>query len=368
MAELPEYLTDQTFEAILQRMLNALPPDISKAEGDYIWDALSPAAIELALAAIWVQEVLRRAFVQTTFGEYLDLRAEEYDVERRPAVAATGSVTFTGTPGTVIPAGTRVATPANENTLSVEFQTLAEVTIGDTGSATADIEALEAGASGNVASNTITLMLESISGITSVTNPEPTTGGLDEEDDESLRARILESAKKDEGDGNVSDYEIWAKEVSGVGNVLVEPLWQGEGTVRVVILDPDGRFAPQSTIDAMQEYLDPGGQGIGEGKAPVGARVTVTTAEVRLIDASILGLVPEAGYTLDQAKTNAKEALANYLKKISPSGTIRIKGAEAEIINAPGVLDMGELLLDGARDNITLEVTELADLGSVSYE
>ncbi|GAW28517.1 hypothetical protein ULO1_27410, partial [Carboxydocella sp. ULO1] len=73
-ADLPEYLTDQNFETILQRMLDSLPDDLDKSEGSFIYDALSPAAIELALAAIWAQEVLRRGFASTTFGQYLDLR------------------------------------------------------------------------------------------------------------------------------------------------------------------------------------------------------------------------------------------------------------------------------------------------------
>ncbi len=56
MAVLPEYLTEQTEEAIRQRILDTLPDDLDKAEGSYIWDAVSPMAIELALAAMWAQE------------------------------------------------------------------------------------------------------------------------------------------------------------------------------------------------------------------------------------------------------------------------------------------------------------------------
>jgi Uncharacterized homolog of phage Mu protein gp47 len=114
MANVPSFLEDQTYEAILQRMLDRLPSDLDKSEGSFVWDALSPAAIELALAAIWAQQVLERGFAQTTFGQYLDLRCEEHGITRRPAVKATGQVTFTGAPGTVIPAGTQVSTAGSE--------------------------------------------------------------------------------------------------------------------------------------------------------------------------------------------------------------------------------------------------------------
>jgi uncharacterized phage protein gp47/JayE len=116
MTDFPEYLTDQTEDSIRQRMLDSLPSDLDKTEGSYIWDAISPAAIELALAAIWAQEVLRRGFASTTFGNYLDLRCEEHGITRRPAAQATGQVKFTGIAGTLVPAGTRVATTADAST------------------------------------------------------------------------------------------------------------------------------------------------------------------------------------------------------------------------------------------------------------
>lgn len=367
MAALPDFLTDQTEEVIMQRMLNNIPEDLDKSEGGYIWDSLSPVAIELAQAYIWAQEVLKRGFVATTFGDYLDLKVSEDGIERKLAVKATGEGTFTGTPGTKIPAYTKIATSSDGNTSSIEFETMNEVTIGENGSVTVGISAVEAGKKGNVSPGTINVMVKPLSGVSSVTNQTGTLGGLDEESDESLKERDFEESQKEEGDGNVADYEIWAKEIPGVGNVLVEPLWQGEGTVRVVVLDPDGRNAPQATIDAVQNHLDPGSTGRGEGKAPVCARVTVVTATIKSLSATIPGLIPEPGYTLEQARINSESALRNYLKKVNPGGIIRIREAESEIINAPGVLDMGNLLIDGVNNNITLEVTELADLGSVNY-
>ncbi|RYD01661.1 hypothetical protein N752_29225 [Desulforamulus aquiferis] len=55
MTTLPEYLTSQTEEAIRQKMFNSLPSNLDKSEGSFIWDSLSPAAIELALAALWLR-------------------------------------------------------------------------------------------------------------------------------------------------------------------------------------------------------------------------------------------------------------------------------------------------------------------------
>jgi len=367
MAELPSFLEEQTFEAILQRMLDAVPPDMDKSEGSPIYDALSPAAIELALAAIWAQEVLRRGFTQTTFGTYLDMRAEEFGIVRRPAVAASGVVTFTGTPGTIIPAGTRVSTPSTEVAPAIIFETTQKAMIGAGGSVDVGVVAIEPGASGNVAPGAITVLVEPLAGVSAVTNSAATSGGLDEEDDDSLRARILELAHKDEGDGNKADYEIWAKEVSGVGYVLVEPLWRGPGTVRVVILDQDGNIPSPDLVAAVQEYLDPGGQGIGLGKAPIGAKVTVEVPTEVNLTITVPTLVAEGGYTVDQAKTNLEAAARAYILSISPGGTVRVKDLEAAIAGAAGVLDFGDILINGVRQNVALAVDEKGTLAGVIY-
>lgn len=259
MATLPDYLTDQTEEVILQRMLDSLPADLDKGEGSYLWDALSPAAIELALAAIWAQEVLRRGFASTTFGAYLDLRCEEHGIIRRPAVKATGQVKFTGTAGTVVPAGTRVTTLADSNTgtPSVEFVTLANVTLDGTGTGYANIEAVEAGASGNVAAGAITILATQVSGVSAATNPNPTTGGLDTEDDASLLSRYLQRVRSPSAGGNKADYVNWAMEVPGVGGVSVVPVRYGPGTVSIAIISTNKVPPDQALVDAVQDYIAP---------------------------------------------------------------------------------------------------------------
>lgn len=257
MADLPEYLTDQTFETILQRMLDALPSDLDKSEGSPIYDALAPVAAELAQTAIWAQEVLRRGFASTTFGEYLDLRCEEHGITRRPAVKATGQVTFTGTPGTVIPSGTQVSTASSETTPAIFFATKNDATIGAGGTVTVDIEAIEAGSSGNVAAGTITMLAQPVSGVTFVTNVAATTGGLDEEDDASLLARYLQRVQSPSAGGNKADYVNWAMEVPGVGGVSVIPVRDGPGTVSVAIINTSKVPAEQALIDQVQNYIAP---------------------------------------------------------------------------------------------------------------
>lgn len=258
-AALPLYLLEQTEESIRQRMLDRLPSDLDKSEGSFIWDAVAPTAIELAMAAIWAQEVLRRGFASTTFGAYLDLRCEEHGVARRAAVKARGQVRFTGKAGTVIAAGTRVATPADRvtGTSSVEYETTHAVTLDGSGAVSADIAAVQAGAGGNVSAESLSIVVTPITGVTGVTNTDAVVGGIDTENDSSLLARYLQKVRSPSAGGNKADYVNWALEVPGVGGVSVVPVRDGPGTVSVAIINGSNEPADRNLVDAVQNYIAP---------------------------------------------------------------------------------------------------------------
>lgn len=79
---------DQTFEAIMERMLNSISADIDTREGSVIYNALAPAAAELAKSYIWLDTVLELVFSDTAQGEFLDRRAAEAGIERTAATKA----------------------------------------------------------------------------------------------------------------------------------------------------------------------------------------------------------------------------------------------------------------------------------------
>lgn len=366
MATLPNYLIEQTEEEIMKRMLDRLPPDLDKSEGSYIWDALAPVAAELAQAVMWAQEVLRRGFAQTTFGEYLDLRATEHGITRKPAVKATGQVVFTGMPGTVIPAGTQVSTVASETAPAIFFATTEEVMIGEDGTATANIEAIEAGKEGNIAAETIKLLAQPISGVTGVTNPTPTTGGTDEEDDESLLARLLQKVQHPGTSGNKADYINWALEVPGVGGAKVIPLWNGPGTVKVVLLGTDKKPANPEIVQTVQNYIAPT-QGMGEGKAPIGASVTVVAATPVEINVSAT-VILTGTKTLEEVQREFEKNLDDYLASIAFSAdpTVRYVRIGSLLLDTGGVQDYSNLLVNGETANITIALDEVAVHGTVT--
>lgn len=355
MSSLPEYLTDQTEEVIRQRIFSKLPANLDKSEGSFIWDILSPVIIELNISAIWAQQVLERGFAQTTFGPYLDLRAAEHGVTRRPAVKATGRVIFTGNPGTVIPVGTQVSTIGSRTASVVVFITTKEAQIGESGTVSVDIEALEPGTSGNVGAGMIVGIPVSIAGITSVINEEPTTGGVGAESDESLLQRLLERARLPATSGNAAHYMLWARDVPGVGKVKVFPLHDGPGTVKVVVVDVNSQPVSPELLQAVYEHI--------EQNRPIGAAVTVEPAPAVTINVTAK-VVLSAGYTLQEVQTEFNKRLAQYFAEIALAQTyVSYANVGSILFNTPGVTDYTNLLLNGGTNNIDLGVDGVPVVG-----
>lgn len=228
---------------------------LDKREGSFYQLLTEPSVKESARIWSSMNDVVEMSTALYAFGVYLDYKAEENGLSRKPATKAEGSVTFTGTNGTVIPSGTRVAVPGVTGTdATIRFLTTVEATIS-AGTATVTIQAENAGADGNVDIAAIDTVEDVIFGVTTVTNAASTTGGTDEESDDDLRDRILLEVNAPQAAGSASDYERWALSIAGVVEATCIPVWEGPNTVKVVLLGANHSPVSQSVLDDVQEYL-----------------------------------------------------------------------------------------------------------------
>ena len=201
---------------------------------------LYAAAAELQALGIQADWVLDQSFPQTAQGIYLDYHAQMRGITRTAATHAAGTIRFSvqNAPASdlIIASGT-VCMTADE----VRFQTTEEAVLA-AGELTADVmaEALEPGRSGNAAAGTIRILTACPVGITGCTNPAPFTGGSDQEDDESLRGRILESYQRLPNGANAAWYEQTAMSHSGVAAAKAVGKARGIGTVDVYIATEAG--------------------------------------------------------------------------------------------------------------------------------
>lgn len=186
-----------TANEILGRLRDALTlsdPEWDVAVGTPTYKILEAVAIEIS--GVFNHSLLQDYHfdVDTKYGEALDDFVELFGITRLRARRATGTVTFKR--GTVadqdypIPVGTQVFKPSSADSPAILFQTTVNALL-QTGQVQVEvpIEAVVAGTSGNVPEGAINVLGTAITGISSVLNEIPTTGGRDTEDDSALRER-----------------------------------------------------------------------------------------------------------------------------------------------------------------------------------
>lgn len=352
---------DDTEPAILARMSadanEGLDPvvDVDEwvdvREGSHWFVCVMPGVREFArLYDLAGTEVVAAGMPVWAWGDYLDDHAEVQDIVRLPATSATGDVLFTGTVGTLIPAGSVVGVePATPDDIAPEFEVTTGGTI-DADGVLLPVRALDAGVAGNVGATAVVVPPTGVAGVT-VSNPEATAGGTEAESDEALRERVL-SIFAGERVGNVLYYKARVGAFAGVGRVTVIPLWDGPGTVKVIVTTADGDPVASDVVDAIQADLDPV-PGMGEGGAPVSAEVTVETATALPI--TVAGPVEfEDGYSMDgDAGTIALRglmtaAVREYVERVESGGEVVPRQVLGRIVTIDGVHDAGPITLNGA--------------------
>jgi uncharacterized phage protein gp47/JayE len=97
-----------TYESILHRMMTRVSssyPNLDTREGSILFNALAPAALELAIAYTQLDNVLNESFVQTATREYLYLACEQMGMDTSGFEANGGK--FQGEFNVQVPYGSR---------------------------------------------------------------------------------------------------------------------------------------------------------------------------------------------------------------------------------------------------------------------
>ncbi len=307
--ELADELEAQNFDYWLNLMLDNVSNDIDKREGSIIYDALAPAAMVSAQQSLSLANILRETYIKTAQGEFLDYRAVEHGTSRYAATNAEVKARFNDDDGNPVnvEVGDRFASIAE----SPIFYTV--IKANDDG--TAEMQAEEAGTSANsyigqvlpVTPNDNLAWAE----ITEVTIP-----ARDEETDDHLRTRLLNSNSWVAYGGNVADYLDMTSKIHDVGATQVYPVWNGAGTVKLVILNNDLMPASQTLTKKVKEEIDPEESTTqGYGLAPIDHRVTVVAPEAFEVNITMNVTIAENA-NIDTIRTNIKASLEELFKSL----------------------------------------------------
>lgn len=363
----PEILDDMDEEQIHERMMEVLPDEFDKTEGGFAYDFIRPSAIEKADAMIRLNEAVQLFFPEWAYDEFLDKLGSMVGMTRKTATAAETALTVTGTAGTVIPAGYVFSTAATPIRPNIEFAVVTETTIGDSGSAQVPVRCTAAGTEGNVAAGTIVLMASPMTGISSVTNASAATGGTDTESDEDYSARIVERERSGDASfvGSNADYRRWAMEVDGVGSATVVPLWNGPGTVKLIVMDSNLQPATNTLIQAVYDHIMSDDEP-SERLAPIGAALTVVTASLLAISVTAK-ITLESGYTIETVEAAFTANIQAIFEEAASEGVLRYTRVGSVLSETAGVADYSLLKVNSGTSNVTITAEDYPEIDSVEF-
>jgi uncharacterized phage protein gp47/JayE len=367
----------RTYDQLMKEVLAQAPSGIDTRKGSIFYDAVAAVVNKIAKLYTDLDCVFDLVFIATTHGDYLDLRASEYGLSRQSATPTKYNFTYTGTKPQV---GWRFF--HNSSGLYFVLQAASDGTLY-----------LEAETSGldcdDIQDGDIAVPVDTVVGMTSANFAGIYEYGTDVEDDDSLRMRIMEKIAGPAENGNKQHYKTWCESVTGVGLARIEPLWNGENTVRAVLISPLGIPVQESIVAEVQAYVDPAdlgltaqidgktyvvGDGLGNGVANIGAHFTAVAAEPLKVDITF-GAELTSGRTEEELLEAATTAITEYLQNLVINATdgatvvVRLSSIGAILAGLTDYLvDYRELTLNGSTENIQVANNEVPVLGEVTVD
>lgn len=343
---------DITPEQIQKQIRERTDATCLTGEGSYFELHTKPVAYVLSEFYHKLDALIPIAFVDETSGIYIDKRAGEFGITRKPGYQATVTLTLTGAQGCTIPARTAFTTEDG-----LRFETLLSVTLGMTGTADVPATAVECGTQYNVPAGAITRPVQAVSKLDTVTNTQAAQGGMNEESDAALLARLYAHWREPATSSNRYHYEHWALEVVGIGAARCLEVWNGPGTVKVIVADMEIRPVGQQLVEQVAAYI--------EERRAVGAQVTVesvTGVEIAITAVVVL----QEGAALQTVKTDFQAAIQAYIAQTAFDHPFLSYNRIAFLLmGVDGVRDYTALTLNGTQDNIDLQLGQVPVLASV---
>ena len=366
----PDFLAGSSAEEIHARMMSELPDDIDDMPGGFPYDFTRPAADEKSeFINFHLIRALMIAFPQYAWDDWLDLHGQQVHLTRHQPGHASGEITIYGTVGAVISAGVIFCVPAKDDYPAVQFATDAECTIGEEGNVKVSVTAVEAGKGSNVQAGAVSIMARPDRNVTSVTNEEAITGGTEREDNDDFYDRIAAEYESSRTYvGNDSDYKRWAKE-AGAGDCIVIPaeVLEKPGEVKLVLVDGNGQPANEALIKAVYDHIVSPDDRSRRILPTACAKLECVAATTTKINYTITGLQYDETTNIQQIKEDFKAAMRVVYEEAKSENLLRYNDQRPVISALPGVVDFSTFLVNGAMDNIILQMEEYPEIGDLDF-
>lgn len=363
---------DKSFENILNDMLSYVSdrnPELDVREGSVIYTALAPIALELETAYHEMDMIVTETFLETASKEYLVKHGDQIGLAINEATYGH----FEGEFDVDVEIGSRFN--LDEFNYSV-IEKLSDPTDEDP-YYRFELVCESSGTEPNAYLGDLT-PITFVNNLSHAKLVEVLIYGEDEEETEAYRYRLQIHVKNPPVDGNVTQYEEWLNGYDGIGKHQTIPCWNGRNTVKLMILNSEDESASEELIREVQDYFDPPsseinddisdemypqGRGMGNGQAPIGAIVTVSTVtEVPVV--VTCQLVLKDGYT---SPVGVQEAVNKYIKStVLNDASIDYMPISAAIYNAESVKSVTSLTV--TLKGTTMDINSTPFVSSVALD
>lgn len=396
---------DQTYEAIMARVLARVSDSLDKREGSLIYDATGPASAEIALLYIALDYMLECMFIDTAPRDYLIMLGKEHGILPTEATNAVGIGEF----NIDVEIGARFSLEQYNYVVTQKIEDHSYYLTCET--------------AGSAPNGTLGMLIpiEYIDGLETAELTSIAVPGKDEEDTEVYRERLVSRFTYQSFGGNQIDYKTKILNIAGVGAVKIFPTWnenispsslippstaaawieslEGEvstaiydwlvavhtaaanklltvgGAVKALILDSEYSTPTSTLIENVQDEIDPTeNAGEGVGTAPIGHVVTIAGPSTQTINVTFGSIDYQSGYDWDSVKAGAEAIIEEYLLGLrtawqeSDTTIVRISRIESLMLNCTGIVDIGGAKINGSASNLTLAADIIPVRGTVGLE
>lgn len=334
--------------------------NVDTRQGSIYWDACMGSIIRTSMFIEQLKMVKEIISLDTCTGDVLDEKMAERGLVRNPEkpTPATYYVNFIG------------QAPDLDSKMSVEeyFFILSQDSEGRYILISEDMGT----DMNNLASGLKVVPELDVDGLIAATLGELATPATDAEDDDSARERLKNRISGPDENGNKSQVRTWCESVEGVGAARIIPLWNGPYTVKGILVSTTGGVPSQTVVDNVQNYIDPGCTGMGEGVANIGQFFTAEAVEAIKVDITV-SVLKKNDATYSGIQEGFKELLQKYftdmaLEEYASGMAIRYVRVGAILENMDEVIDYDQLKLNGKSVNITFTNAQVPVLGEVTVD
>lgn len=347
---------NKTYYALLKEAQSKVSDDVQKGEGSLIYNALSALAYEMEKLYIQADFILKQSCAATADFEHLKLRASDRGIYPYEATKVEVKAEF----NVSVSIGARFNYKAYNYTVIEEIEPKIYI-----------LQCEEAGSGPNGLIGEL-MPITFVEGLESAVITEMLVPGRDNETYDSLYKRYLESFQSGSFGGNITAYKTHVNALSGVGGCKVFPVWDGVGTVKIVVIGSDWRKISDYQVQEIQENVCPA-PGMGYGFAPIDHDVTIVSVEEIKIDIET-SITFGNGYSWAVSHEKINEAIDNHfdaLRRTWGDGneedtlTVYIARLESAILDVPGIIDIQKTTLNGQANNLVLGSVQIPVLQEV---